>query len=128
MIESRKEGTTLTGVEIQSARYTRGLPLSLSVWRRPLPFSYESAGIETHFTQGLDPEPRARAVFAFHQPETLAVWLKSLPEKPAGSCLESSAAVPTGSAKPAVFSDFSANSAINSVAACAGAVIVTTFF
>jgi type I restriction enzyme R subunit len=75
VIEAKKEGATLTGVEVQSARYAQGLPASLPAWRRPLPFSYESTGIETHFTNGLDPQPRARAVFAFHRPETLAQWL-----------------------------------------------------
>lgn len=38
----------------------------------PLPFCYESTGVETRFTNGLDPEPRSRNVFAFHRPETLA--------------------------------------------------------
>jgi type I restriction enzyme R subunit len=75
VIEAKKEGSTLTGVEVQSARYAQGLPASLPAWVRPLPFSYESTGIETHFTQGLDPQPRARAVFAFHRPETLAAFL-----------------------------------------------------
>lgn len=63
----------------QSARYAQGLPAALPAWRRPLPFSCESTGIETHFTQGLDPQPRARAVFAFHRPETLAAFLKDAP-------------------------------------------------
>jgi type I restriction enzyme R subunit len=72
VIEAKKAGSTLTGVEVQSARYAKGLPDSLPAWLRPLPFSYESTGIETHFTQGLDPQPRARSVFAFHRPETLA--------------------------------------------------------
>ncbi len=79
VIEAKKEGSTLTGVEVQSARYAQGLPSALPAWRRPLPFNYESTGIETHFTQGLDPEPRARAVFAFHRPETLAAFLKDVP-------------------------------------------------
>jgi len=79
VIEAKKQGTTLTGVELQSARYAQGLPASLPAWVRPLPFSYESTGIETHFTQGLDPAPRARAVFAFHQPATLAGWLQARP-------------------------------------------------
>jgi type I restriction enzyme R subunit len=79
VIEAKKEGATLTGVEIQSARYAQGLPGTLPAWRRPLPFVYESTGAETHFTNGLDPEPRARNVFAFHQPGTLAEWLKLLP-------------------------------------------------
>ena len=79
VIEAKKTGATLTGVEVQSARYAQGLPASLPAWRRPLPFSFESTGIETHFTNGLDPQPRARAVFAFHRPETLAQWLIYLP-------------------------------------------------
>ncbi|MDP3032854.1 MAG: DEAD/DEAH box helicase family protein [Rhodocyclaceae bacterium] len=52
------------------------MPASLPAWRRPLPFLYESTGIETHFTNGLDPAPRARSVFAFHLPDTLAEWLR----------------------------------------------------
>jgi type I restriction enzyme R subunit len=67
IIEAKKQGATLTGVERSSRRATRkGLPRSLPAWRRPLPFLYESTGIETHFSNGLDPEPRARPVFAFH--------------------------------------------------------------
>jgi type I restriction enzyme R subunit len=75
VIEAKKQGATLTGVEIQSGRYAQGLPVALPAHRRPLPFLYESTGIETHFTSALDPEPRARNVFAFHQPDTLAEWL-----------------------------------------------------
>jgi type I site-specific restriction endonuclease len=60
VIEAKKQGATLTGVEAQSARYAQGLPATLPAWRRPLPFVYESTGAETHFTNGLDPEPRAR--------------------------------------------------------------------
>jgi type I restriction enzyme R subunit len=91
VIEAKKEGATLTGVEMQSARYAQGLPATLPAWVRPLPFSYESTGIETHFTQGLDPQPRARSVFAFHRPETLAAFLKDLP---------SSSAIHTGPETP----------------------------
>ena len=76
VIEAKKLGATLTGVEIQSGKYAQGLPASLPAWRRPLPFLYESTGIETHFTNGLDPAPRARGIFAFHQPDTLAEWLR----------------------------------------------------
>jgi type I restriction enzyme R subunit len=101
VIEAKKAGTTLTGVEVQSARYAQGLPASLPAWVRPLPFSYESTGIETHFTQGLDPQPRARAVFAFHRPETLAAFLKDLP----GMGWESSAAVHTGTGTPQTAND-----------------------
>ncbi|MCA2998432.1 MAG: DEAD/DEAH box helicase family protein [Rhodocyclaceae bacterium] len=75
VIEAKKQGATLTGVELQSGKYAQGLPPSLPAWRRPLPFLYETTGVETHFTNGFDPVPRARNVFAFHQPETLAEWL-----------------------------------------------------
>jgi len=40
---------------------------------------WESTGVETHFTNGLDPEPRARSVFAFFRPELLVQWLALLP-------------------------------------------------
>ncbi len=33
----------------------------------PLPFSDQSTGVETRFTNGLDPAPRSRPVFAFHK-------------------------------------------------------------
>src|SRR5438093_5710637 len=75
VIEAKKEGVTLTGVETQSEKYTKGLPDKLPAWSKPLPFSYESTGIETRFTSGLDPHPRSRPVFSFHKPETLANWL-----------------------------------------------------
>jgi type I restriction enzyme R subunit len=88
VIEAKKEGATLTGVEVQSARYAQGLPASLPAWRRPLPFSFESTGIETHFTNGLDPQPRARAVFAFHRPETLAQWLIYAPAPADGASVQ----------------------------------------
>ena len=77
VIEAKKEGVTLTGVETQSDKYTKGLPAGLPRWRNPLPFSYQSTGIETRFTNGLDPTPRSRPVFAFHKPELLAEWLGS---------------------------------------------------
>ena len=75
VIEAKKEGTTLTGVETQSDKYTKGLPAGLPCWNNPLPFAYQSTGIETRFTNGLDPAPRSRPVFAFHRPDTLAALL-----------------------------------------------------
>ena len=83
IIEAKKQGATLSGVEFQSSRYAAGLPATLPAWRRPLPFLYESTGIETHFTNGLDPEPRARPVFAFHTPEMLGEWLRYIRESAA---------------------------------------------
>jgi type I restriction enzyme R subunit len=75
VVEAKPEGFTLTGVEPQSEKYGAGLPDLLPAWRRPLPFLYQSTGVETRFTNGLDPEPRSRRVFAFHRPETLAEWV-----------------------------------------------------
>lgn len=75
VIEAKKEGVTLTGVETQAEKYTKGLPAGLPRWGSPLPFSYQSTGVETRFTNGLDPQPRSRPVFAFHKPELLAEWL-----------------------------------------------------
>jgi type I restriction enzyme R subunit len=78
-VEAKKEGATLTGVEPQSARYAAGLPDHLPALIRPLPFLYQSTGVETRFTNGLDPDPRSRPVFHFHEPETLAHWLEAEP-------------------------------------------------
>jgi type I restriction enzyme R subunit len=75
VIEAKKEGSTLKGVEIQSERYAQGLPAALPAWRRPLPFLFESTGVETQFTNRLDPQPRSRRVFAFFRPEQLQQWL-----------------------------------------------------
>ena len=75
VVEAKAEGYTLTGVEAQSGKYGAGLPDNLPCYARPLPFLYESTGVETRFTNGLDPQPRSRNVFAFHTPETLAEWL-----------------------------------------------------
>jgi len=77
VVEAKPEGSTLTGVETQSAKYVRGLPANLPDYGRPLPFAYESTGIETRFTNLLDPDARSREVFTFHRPETLIEWAES---------------------------------------------------
>jgi type I restriction enzyme R subunit len=82
VIEAKKEGTTLTGVEVQSVKYGDGLPDNLPAAVRPLPFLYQSTGVETRFTNRLDPEPRSRPVFAFHKPATLAEWAGRTPVRP----------------------------------------------
>lgn len=76
VVEAKPEGTTLSGVEAQSARYGVGLQPHMQAWlpSAPLPFRYESTGVETFFTNTLEPTPRSRQVFAFHRPETLAEW------------------------------------------------------
>ncbi len=75
VVEAKPEGSTLTGVEVQSEKYSTGLPDNLPAHHNPLPFLYESTGAETQFTNRLDPEPRSRLVFSFHSPHTLASWL-----------------------------------------------------
>jgi type I restriction enzyme R subunit len=74
VIEAKKAGVPLIGVEIQTARYSQGLPQNLPAPRRPLPFCYQSTGVETRFTNFLEPDARSRPVFGFHRPETLAGW------------------------------------------------------
>src|SRR6266481_2730926 len=76
-VEAKPEGYTLTGVEEQSGKYGKGLLDIYPKWREPLPFAYESTGVETQFTNQLDPSPKSRNVFAFHKPETLLEYLES---------------------------------------------------
>ena len=75
VVEAKKEGDTLTGVELQTTKYSEGIPDNLPAPRRPLPFQYQSTGAETRFTNLLEPEARSRATFSFHRPETLDQWL-----------------------------------------------------
>jgi len=85
VIEAKPEGTALSGVEWQSAMYAEGLPadvqLAALTTEGRLPFVFEASGTETHFTNGFDPEPRARRIFHFPQPETLAGIVKRKDEE-----------------------------------------------
>jgi len=76
VIEAKKEGLPLTGVESQTRKYQTSYPGSLPAFLvdGALPFGYESTGMETRFTSGLDPVPTSRRVFSFHRPETLGRW------------------------------------------------------
>src|SRR5216110_2719259 len=75
-VEAKPEGFTLTGVEEQSGKYGKGLLDIYGKWRDPLPFAYESTGVETQFTNQLEPSPKSRNVFAFDKPETLLEYLE----------------------------------------------------
>jgi type I restriction enzyme R subunit len=75
VVEAKAEGHTLTGVEIQTSKYSVGVPDGIQAPRKPLPFLYESTGVETRFTNLLEPDARSRNVFSFHRPETLSDWL-----------------------------------------------------
>jgi type I restriction enzyme R subunit len=71
VVEAKPEGHPLTGVEIQSKKYTEGLPKNLPHYHLPLPSAYESTGAKTQFTNALEPDARSREVFTFHRPEEL---------------------------------------------------------
>jgi type I restriction enzyme R subunit len=80
VIEAKPEGTPLSGVEWQSAMYAEGLPADVRLAALTkdgrLPFVFEASGTETHFTNGFDPDPRARRIFNFPKPATLAKTLR----------------------------------------------------
>jgi type I restriction enzyme R subunit len=82
VIEAKKEGSTLTGFELQTEKYSQGLPDGLPAPRKPLPFCYQSTGVETRFTNLLEPDAASRNVFAFHRPETLALWMEQESKQP----------------------------------------------
>ena len=76
VLEAKKEGFPLTGVEVQAKQYSEGLPDHLDAPHETLPFCYLSTGVVTKFSNNLDPHPRSRRIFQFHRPNTLAEWLK----------------------------------------------------
>ncbi len=76
VIEAKKEGTILTVVHEQAIRYASG-KIKWFINNEPLPFVYESTGIETHFSDYRDPKPRSREVFSFYRAETLRDLLKN---------------------------------------------------
>lgn len=45
-VEAKPEGHSLIGVAEQSAKYALGLPAGVQAWRAPLPFRYESTGVD----------------------------------------------------------------------------------
>ena len=71
VIEAKKVGSTLTGVEPQTKKYSEGLPddLRTPFNDRQLKYRYESTGKETRFTNCLDPKPKSHRLFTFHRPE-----------------------------------------------------------
>ncbi len=76
VIEAKRdeEGANITAHEAQTERYAS----ATLKWRKdktPLPFVFESTGQIIRFTDGRDPAPRAREIFHFFRPETLAEWL-----------------------------------------------------
>jgi len=76
VIEAKPEswGQKITTVEEQSGDYASAT-LKWINNKEPLPYVYESTGVITRFTNGLDPRPRSREVFTFHRPESMQEWL-----------------------------------------------------
>jgi type I restriction enzyme R subunit len=72
VIEAKPVGTTLGGVDWQSEKYVNNLPDILQYDFDPLPYVYESTGVETLFRNLRDPDARSRPVFSFLRPETIA--------------------------------------------------------
>lgn len=96
--EAKPVGTTLSGVEWQSAMYAEGLPEThreraalKDVW---LAFVFEASGSESHFTNGYDPNPRSRKIFSFPRPETLARIVRDAEDDPVASARHLDHAVP----------------------------------
>ncbi len=88
-IEAKPAGTTLSGVAEQTAKYLSNVPKYIPHDSDPLPFAFESTGIETYFRDMRDPDPCSRKLFAFYTAEhlmdlcskkdTLRTRLKTLP-------------------------------------------------
>ena len=75
VIEAKRDeaGQNLSVHEAQTERYAN----AALKWRKagePLRFLYEATGHIIWFTDGADPAPRARELFHFFRPQTLADW------------------------------------------------------
>ena len=75
VVEAKRWGYTLSGVESQSEKYLDGLHKKFPQAPVRPPFTYETTGNETKFTDKRDPRHRSRHVFTFHRPSTLQDWL-----------------------------------------------------
>ncbi len=75
VVEAKPSGTTLSGVSEQTDRYSSAFPGTVPNVGLPLPFCYESTGMETYFRDKRDPDSRSRLVYTFHRPETILDWL-----------------------------------------------------
>ena len=71
VIEAKKAGHTLSGVENQSKGYSCHLPEKTRSWQMPLSFVYETNSQEIYFTDARDINACSRRIFNFHRPETL---------------------------------------------------------
>ena len=77
IIEAKKAGLSLSGVENQSRHYAKNLPTNVRTHMdNELPFLFESNGTEIYFTDLRDTKSRSRRIFAFYRPDFLAKILK----------------------------------------------------
>ena len=76
VIEAKPKGHPLISVEAQSAKYVGALPPGFPSHGSPLPFSYESTGAVTQFTNLLEPDARSREVSTFDRPDELLRLVK----------------------------------------------------
>jgi type I restriction enzyme R subunit len=74
VVEAKPTGSTLSGVAEQTAKYIRNFPHGIPHISSPLPFAYESTGVETYFRDDRDPTPQSRRLYSFHKPGTLLEW------------------------------------------------------
>lgn len=77
VVEAKKadQGEKLTVHEDQAEGYAAA-KLKWTIGDAALPFCYLSTGAITKHWDMRDPKPRAREIFSFHRPETMAEWLK----------------------------------------------------
>lgn len=77
IIEAKKAGLSLSGVENQSRHYAKNLPTNVRTHMdNELPFLFESNGTEIYFTDLRDTKSRSRRIFAFYRPDFLAKILR----------------------------------------------------
>ncbi|WP_426567784.1 DEAD/DEAH box helicase family protein [Streptomyces canus] len=80
-VDGRPVGTVEVrprGKDLGAALARRGeaaTPSTASTERR-MPYTYATDGVRVLFQNGDDPEPRFREIFSFHQPDTVARWLR----------------------------------------------------
>ncbi len=89
VIEAKPAGVTLAEVHHQALRYAENLTpqqkLNAVLINDVLPFVFEATSTEIYFTNHYDPHPRARTIFNFQRPETLAGYLRDADAEP-GNC------------------------------------------
>lgn len=76
VIEAKKEGISLSGIELQAKHYASHIPKELRIWQNPLPFIYVSNFNEIYFADLREQDYSSRQIFSFHTPESIFENLK----------------------------------------------------